>query len=83
MINETRGPAFYVKPTTPLNPQSDGPKSLSHKISLEAAHRKGLYPYCEKMPTSEYEQEKLKLSDLKNRCQKRVRKAGWKSMVLN
>ncbi|MDG2322156.1 MAG: hypothetical protein P8M08_01430 [Akkermansiaceae bacterium] len=53
MTNETRGPTFYVKPTTLLNPQSDGPKSLSHKVSLEVAHCNGLSPYCEKMPTSE------------------------------
>ena len=63
MINETRGPTFYVKLTTIPNPQNNGPKSLSHKISLEVAHCEGLSPYCEKMPTSECEQDKSQLQD--------------------
>ncbi len=65
-----------------LEAQKGESKSLSNKISLEVAHQKGLYPYPEKMPSSEYEQEKLKLQAELLKVQQWVKGTGQQILVL-
>ena len=65
-----------------LDAQNGESKSLSNKISLEVAHRKGVYPYSEKMLTSEYEQEKLKLQAELLKVQQWVKSTGQRILVL-
>jgi len=61
----------------------EGKKSgLSNSVSLEVAYEKGLYPYREKMATSEYEQEKLKLQAELLKVQQWVKATGQKIVVL-
>ena len=38
-----------------LEARNGSSKGLSNQVSLEIAHRKGLYPYKDKMPSSQYE----------------------------
>lgn len=57
-------------------------KGLSNQVSLEVAYSKGLYPYREKMPTSEYEQEKLKLQAELLKVQQWVKTTGQRILVL-
>lgn len=65
-----------------LEASSGDPKGLSNQVSLEVAHRKGIYPYREKMPTSEYEQEKLKLQAELLKVQQWVKSTGQRILVL-
>ena len=61
----------------------DGSNSgLSNKVSLEIAYEKGLFPYKEKMPTTEYEQEKLRLQAELLKVQKWVKLEGEKIVIL-
>ena len=55
---------------------------LSNQASLEIAYNKGLFPYKEKMPTSEYEQEKLRLQAELLKVQKWVKTEGIKVAIL-
>ena len=58
------------------------PKGLSNQVSLEVAHSKGVHPYREKMATSEYEQEKLKLQAELLKVQQWVKSTGQRILVL-
>ena len=55
---------------------------LSHKVSLEVAHEKGVYPYRTKMPSNTYEQEKLRLQAELLKVQKWVKTEGKKIVIL-
>lgn len=55
---------------------------LSHKVSLEVAHEKGIYPYKTKMPSNTYEQEKLRLQAELLKVQKWVKTEGKKIVIL-
>lgn len=65
-----------------LEAKGGSAKGLSNQVSLEVAHRKGLYPYANKMPTSEYEQEKLKLQAELLKVQQWVKSSGQQILVL-
>lgn len=65
-----------------LEASNGHPKGLSNQVSLEVAHSKGVYPYREKMATSEYEQEKLKLQAGLLKVQQWVKSTGQRILVL-
>ncbi len=55
---------------------------LTHKVSLEVAYEKGVYPYKTKMPANTYEQEKLRLQAELLKVQKWVKTEGKKIVIL-
>lgn len=59
-----------------------GEKGLTNKVSLEVANDKGLYPYRDKMPTRDYEQEKLRLQAELLKVQSWVKETGQKIVLL-
>ena len=65
-----------------LEASNGHPKGLSNQVSLEVAHRKGVYPYREKMATAEYEQEKLKLQAELLKVQQWVKSTGQRILIL-
>lgn len=65
-----------------LNFQGGDKKGLSNSVSLKVAYEKGVYPYQEKMPTAEYEQEKLKLQAELLKVQQWIRQSGQRILVL-
>ena len=87
-----RRPKSKKKPQTKLEPMfadleellesRRGNKGLSNAVSLEIGYEKGLYPYRDKLPTREYEQEKLKLQAELLRVQKWVRDTGQRVVLL-
>jgi len=65
-----------------LEASNGHPKGLSNQVSLEVAHRKGVYPYREKIATVEYEQEKLKLQAELLKVQQWVKSTGQRILIL-
>ena len=65
-----------------LDARNGSSKGLSNQVSLEVAYRKGLYPYKDKMPSSEYEQEKLKLQAELLKVQQWVKSTGQRIVIL-
>lgn len=65
-----------------LDARNGGKTGLTHKVSLEVAYEKGVYPYKTKMPTGEYEQQKLKLQAELLKVQKWVKLKGKKIVIL-
>jgi polyphosphate kinase 2 len=55
-----------------------GEGGLTNNVSLELANDKGLYPYREKLATSDYEQEKLRLQAELLKVQSWVKESGEK-----
>ncbi len=60
----------------------DGNGGLTNKASLKIAHKKGVYPYSEKMPESEYEQEKCLLQAELLKVQNWVKLSGQRIAIL-
>lgn len=65
-----------------LDAREGKPSGLSHKVSLEVAFEKGVYPYRTKMPSNDYEQEKLRLQAELLKVQKWVKLEGKKIVIL-
>jgi len=65
-----------------LDARNGSSKGLSNQVSLEVAYQKGLYPYKDKMPSSEYEQEKLKLQAELLKVQQWVKSTGQRVVIL-
>ncbi|MBK1831575.1 polyphosphate kinase 2 [Verrucomicrobiaceae bacterium R5-34] len=65
-----------------LEARDGSPKGLSNQASLEVAYEKGIYPYREKMKTSEYEQEKIKLQAELLKVQQWVKSTGKRIVVI-
>lgn len=87
------GPAKPKTPPVKLEPEfsdleelleaREGRRSgLTHKVSLEVAYEKGVYPYRTKMPANTYEQEKLRLQAELLKVQKWVKAEGKKIVIL-
>jgi polyphosphate kinase 2 len=75
-------PAEFANLSELLDARNGSSKGLSNQVSLEVAHRKGLYPYKVKMPSSEYEQEKLKLQAELLKVQQWVKGTGQRVVIL-
>jgi polyphosphate kinase len=65
-----------------LDARNGTSRGLSNQVSLEVAYRKGLYPYKNKMPASEYEQEKLRLQAELLKVQQWVKATGQRVLIL-
>ncbi len=74
-------PAEFANLGELLDARNGKSKGLSNQVSLEVVPRKGIYPYKNKMPASEYERVKLRLQAELLKVQQWVKTTGQRILI--